>query len=87
MKNLWLAEDNYWAERITDPVSLLRGGSESMLFGKPVKVGVSWPEGLPDGMSEEELAAVADAMAAERGRIADNASREPRETEPAGSPA
>src|SRR5205814_6914403 len=87
MKQVWLAEDNYWAERITDPAALLRGGSESMLFGKPVKVGVTWPEGLPDGMSEEELAKVADAWDAERGRLADGGAREPRQSEPAGSPA
>jgi len=80
MKRVWLAEDNYWAERITDPAALLRGGGTSMLFGKPVKVGVGWPEGLPDGMSEEELAKVADAMDAERGRLADGADRQPRPT-------
>jgi hypothetical protein len=84
MKQVWLAEDNYWAERITDPAALLRGGTTSVLFGKPVKLAVSWPEGPPDGMSEEELSHAADAMDAERGRLA---GREPQQGEPAGSPA
>jgi hypothetical protein len=88
MKNVWLAEDDYWAERITDPAALLRGGTTSVLFGKPVKIEATWPEGPPDGMSEEELAGVADAMDAERGRLAaGDAAGDPRLGEPAGSPA
>jgi hypothetical protein len=87
MKRVWLAEDNYHAERLTDPAALLRGGTESVLFGKPVELKVTWPDGPPDGMTEEELAHAADAMDAERGRLADGADREPRQSEPAGSPA
>jgi hypothetical protein len=79
MKQVWLAEDNYWAERITDPAALLRGGTTSVLFGKPLEVKATWPEGLPDGMTEETLMAAADGMDAERGKLT--------MPEPAGNPA
>ena len=84
MKRLWLAEDDFYRERLSDPASLLRGGTASVLFGKPVELTPSWPEGLPDDMTQEELAAIADGMDAERGRLADSMAREPK-PEPAGS--
>jgi hypothetical protein len=76
MKRVWLGENDYHAERLTDPAALLRGTSESVLFGKPVRLAVSWPDGTPDGRSETEMAHVADMMDAERGRLS-------RESEPA----
>jgi hypothetical protein len=78
MKRVWLGESDYWRERIADPAGLLKGGGRHMLFGKPADISVSWPEGHPGGMSEQELAQVAEEMDAERGRV---------RTEPAGSPA
>jgi hypothetical protein len=84
-KHLWLTENDYHAERLTDPAALLRGGSESVLFGKPVKLAVSWPDGPPHGMSEDELERAADMMDAERGRLADGDNREPKQTETAGA--
>jgi hypothetical protein len=69
MKRLWLGEDDYHRERLTDPPGLLRGGTSSVLFGKPIELKASWPDGPPDGMSAEDLAAAADGMDAERGRI------------------
>ena len=77
MKQLWLAEDDYWAERITDPAALLRGGTMSVMFGKPLKITATWPEGPPEGMSEEDLAAAADGLDAQRGRLADGVAQEP----------
>jgi len=85
MKRVWLAEADYHAEGISDTAALLKGGSRSMLAGKPVKVSVEWPEGLPDGMTAEDLAAAGDAMDAERGRV--RAPEPEPEAEPAGSPA
>jgi hypothetical protein len=75
-KRLWLGEDNYHAERLADPAALLRGKSESVLFGQPVELAVTWPQGTPDGRSEAEMAHVADMMDAERGRLAPGAARE-----------
>lgn len=85
-KRLWLAEPDYLAEQLADPPALLRGTSSGVLFGKPIELDVSWPEGTPDGMDAEQLAKVADVMDAERGRLVDADEREPK-AEPAGSPA
>lgn len=82
MKRLWLGEPDYMAERLSDAPSLLRGGSAGMLFGKPVELAVSWPEGTPEDMDGEQLAKLADMMDAERGRLVDGADREPKETPP-----
>jgi hypothetical protein len=83
MKPVWLAEGDYFRERLADPAPLLRGAAEGMLGGKPVRLSVSWPEGTPDGMTPGELAAVADQMDAERGKV----TLAGAEAEPAGSPA
>lgn len=83
MKRLWLSEPDFRAQEMADPAALLRGGSAGTLFGKPVKISVSWPDGTPDDMTEGEMSAAADAMDAERGRLADGAAREPKLTEPA----
>lgn len=85
MKRVWLGENDYHAQRLADPAALLRGDASSILFGKPVKLSVSWPEGPPDGMSEEELAQTAAAMDAERGRLNGAATRDPVSS-PAGGP-
>jgi hypothetical protein len=86
MKRLWLGEPDYHAEQLADVPSLLRGTSRGTLFGKPLELAASWPDGTPDGMDAEQLAKVADVMDAERGRLADAAEREPK-AEPAESPA
>lgn len=85
MKRLWLSENDYHAEQFSDPPSLLRGKTRSVLYGKPAELSVSWPDGPPQDMSERELADVADMMDAERGRIPDAARQ--GEPEPAGNPA
>lgn len=85
MKRVWLSENEYHAEQLGDVPSLLRGRTRSVLFGRPVELLVSWPDGPPQDMSDAELAHVADMMDAERGRIPDTARQD--ETEPAGSPA
>jgi hypothetical protein len=82
-KRLWLAEPDYEADRLADPASVLRGTSRGMLFGKPVELAASWPDGTPDDMDAEQLAKVADAMDIERGRLADSAEREPKLAEAA----
>jgi len=73
MKRLWLSENDYHAEQLGDVPSLLRGRSESLLFGKPVELSVSWPDGPPQDLDAAGLARVADMMDAERGRIPDSA--------------
>jgi hypothetical protein len=83
MKRLWLAEPDYHAEQLADAPSILRGASRGTLFGKPLELTASWPEGTPDGMDAEQMAKVADAMDIERGRLADAADREPKLTEAA----
>jgi hypothetical protein len=83
MKRLWLGENDYHAERLADPAALLRGRATSLLFGKPIELAVSWPDGFPEGMDEAAMGTVADLMDAERGRLADGAAREPKETQPA----
>jgi hypothetical protein len=86
-KRLWLCEDDYHRERLTDPAALLRGRARSVLFGKPLELAVSWPEGTPDGMGEAQRAAAADMMDAERGRLAAGQGTEPKVSEPAGASA
>jgi hypothetical protein len=75
-KRLWLGEDDYHAERLADPSALLRGKTSSVLFGKPVELAVSWPDGPPEGMDEAERAHAADLMDSERGKLADGVARE-----------
>ncbi|HEX7163334.1 MAG TPA: hypothetical protein VF223_19115 [Trebonia sp.] len=88
MKRLWLTEDDYFGERLADPPSLLRGRSESVLFGKRVELAASWPDGPPEDFSPEQLARLADMMDAERGRLAvDGEPDAEPEPEPAASPA
>lgn len=85
MKRLWLSENDYDAERLGDVPSLLRGKTSSVLFGKPVELAASWPEGTPQDMTAGQLGHLADMMDAERGRIPESV-REP-DTEPAEAPA
>ena len=86
-KRLWLGEPDYMAEKLSDVPSLLRGTSRGMLFGQPVELAVSWPEGTPEGMDADQLAKLADVMDAERGKLVDAADREPKLSEKAGEPA
>jgi hypothetical protein len=79
MKRLWLSEPDYRAEQIADVPGILRGATAGTVFGKPVELAVTWPDGTPDGMEAEQMAKVADALDAERGRLAIEPEREPKE--------
>jgi hypothetical protein len=39
------------------------------MFGKPLKITATWPEGPPEGMSEQDLADAADGLDAQRGKL------------------
>jgi hypothetical protein len=69
MKRVWLAEDDYVQQRLADPVSLVKGGASGTLFGKPVELAVSWPQGPPEGLAQH--LAELDAQAAADGRQAE----------------
>ena len=86
-KRIWLGEPDYMAEKLSDVPSLLRGAATGMVFGKPVRLETSWPEGTPEDMDAGQLAKLADVMDAERGRLIDGAEREPKLSENAGEPA
>lgn len=45
--------------------SLLAGRKDATLFGVPIRISVEWPEGLPPGMTEDDLRAMGEKMLAQ----------------------
>ena len=44
--------------------AMLDGGEGSTLFGRPVRITLDWPEGMPYGMTEDDLRAIGAKMRA-----------------------